>query len=406
MSNRIIEKLLNGAEVEWKPLGVVCEIADNLRKPVKASLRVSGNTPYYGANNIQDYVDGYTHDGEYVLIAEDGSASLENYSIQWVRGKFWANNHVHVIRGNGELNNRFLFHYLRQMNFIPYLSGGDRAKLTKARMIDILIPLPPLEIQEKIVKTLDKFTELEATLEATLEAELALRKKQYQYYRETLLTFPQDLDRGGYNEITKALYYNTPVVFKALGEVCDYVDYRGKTPKKVENGIYLVTAKNIKRGFIDYEVSKEYISENDYDEVMRRGLPKIGDVLITTEAPCGNIAQIDNENIALAQRVIKYRSKDNNVLSNDFLKHYLLGDDFQRLLLQSATGGTVKGIKGSTLHKLCIPIPPLTEQQKIVNILDKFDRLTNSITEGLPKEIELRRKQYEYYREQLLDFPK
>lgn len=196
------------------------------------------------------------------------------------------------------------------------------------------------------------------------------------------------------------------MVFKALGEVCDYVDYRGKTPKKVENGIYLVTAKNIKRGFIDYEVSKEYISENDYDEVMRRGLPKIGDVLITTEAPCGNIAQIDNENIALAQRVIKYRSKDNNVLSNDFLKHYLLGDDFQRLLLQSATGGTVKGIKGSTLHKLCIPIPPLTEQQKIVNILDKFDNLTNSIREGLPKEIALRRKQYEYYREQLLDFPR
>ncbi|QLB40362.1 restriction endonuclease subunit S [Mannheimia pernigra] len=191
-----------------------------------------------------------------------------------------------------------------------------------------------------------------------------------------------------------------------MGEVCDYVDYRGKTPKKVENGIYLVTAKNIKRGFIDYEVSKEYISENDYDEVMRRGLPKIGDVLITTEAPCGNIAQIDNENIALAQRVIKYRSKDNNVLSNDFLKHYLLGDDFQRLLLQSATGGTVKGIKGSTLHKLCIPIPPLTEQQKIVNILDKFDNLTNSIREGLPKEIALRRKQYEYYREQLLDFPR
>lgn len=188
MSNRIIEKLLNGAEVEWKPLGKVCEIADNLRKPVKASLRVSGNTPYYGANNIQDYVDGYTHDGEYVLIAEDGSASLENYSIQWVRGKFWANNHVHVIRGNGDLNNRFLFHYLRQMNFIPYLSGGGRAKLTKARMIDILIPIPPPNIQQKIVKTLDKFTEL--------EAELALRKKQYQYYRETLLTFPQDLDRG------------------------------------------------------------------------------------------------------------------------------------------------------------------------------------------------------------------
>ncbi len=98
-----LEKLLDGVEVEWRNLGdtSLFEIANNGRKPVKASLRIAGETPYYGANNIQDYVDGYTHDGEYVLIAEDGSASLENYSIQYATGKFWANNHVHVVRGKG-----------------------------------------------------------------------------------------------------------------------------------------------------------------------------------------------------------------------------------------------------------------------------------------------------------------
>ena len=78
-----------------------------------------------------------------------------------------------------------------------------------------------------------------------------------------------------------------------MNEVCDYVDYRGKTPTKTENGIFLVTAKNVKDGFIDYETSKEYISENAYEEVMRRGKPEIGDVLITTEAPCGNVAQVN-----------------------------------------------------------------------------------------------------------------
>ena len=90
----IAELCPNG--VEFVKLGDCCAIEDNKRKPIKASERTSGKTPYYGANNIQDYVDGFTHDGEYVLIAEDGSSSLENYSIQYVNGKFWANNHVHV----------------------------------------------------------------------------------------------------------------------------------------------------------------------------------------------------------------------------------------------------------------------------------------------------------------------
>ena len=158
-------------------------------------------------------------------------------------------------------------------------------------------------------------------------------------------------------------------------------------------------------GYIDYEASQEFIDENDYSLVMRRGIPKLGDVLITTEAPCGFVAQVDRENIALAQRVIKYRSKDSR-LSNSFLKHYLLGGHFQKKLHSAATGSTVKGIKGSKLHQLTIPIPSEDEQARIVAILDKFDALTNSITEGLPREIELRQKQYEYYRDLLLSFPK
>lgn len=176
-----LEKLLQGAPVEWKTLGEVCEIANNGRKPVKASLRISGEIPYYGANNIQDYVEGYTHDGEYILIAEDGSASLENYSIQWVNGKFWANNHVHVIKGKTDLYNRFLYFYLTHMNFIPYLSGAGRAKLTKAKLIEIPIPIPPLAVQKEIARILDAFT--------AITSELTLRQKQYEYYRDLLLGF-------------------------------------------------------------------------------------------------------------------------------------------------------------------------------------------------------------------------
>lgn len=161
---------------------------------------------------------------------------------------------------------------------------------------------------------------------------------------------------------------------RKLIEVCDYVDYRGKTPTKTENGIFLVTAKNVKDGFIDYETSKEYISENAYEEVMRRGKPEIGDVLITTEAPCGNVAQVNKTDIALAQRIIKYRGHI-GVVDNTYLKYYLLSPEFQKILNTKSSGGTVQGIKGSILHQQKIIYPSYEEQKKIGQHMDSLDHL-------------------------------
>ncbi|MDE5307005.1 restriction endonuclease subunit S [Providencia stuartii] len=207
-----LEKLLDGVDVEWTTLGNehAVEIANSGRKPVKAALRVAGETPYYGANNIQDYVDGYTHAGEFVLIAEDGSASLENYSIQYATGRFWANNHVHVVRGKEGLNTRYLYHYLCIVNFVPFLSGGGRAKLTKGKLVDIPLPIPcpdnpekSLAIQSEIVRILDKFT----ALTAELTAELNMRKKQYNYYRDQLLSFEEgDFEWMTLGDVTKKWY--------------------------------------------------------------------------------------------------------------------------------------------------------------------------------------------------------
>ena len=151
---------------------------------------------------------------------------------------------------------------------------------------------------------------------------------------------------------------------RKLIDVCDYVDYRGKTPTKTDLGVFLVTAKNVKDGYIDYETSQEYISENDYEKIMHRGKPEIGDVLITTEAPCGNVAQVNRTNIALAQRIIKYRGQS-NVVNNTYLKHYLLSPEFQSLLSAKSSGGTVQGIKGSILHQQKIKYPKYKEQMKI-----------------------------------------
>lgn len=176
----------------------------------------------------------------------------------------------------------------------------------------------------------------------------------------------------------------------SIEAVADSVDYRGKTPQKVDKGIILVTAKNIQSGYIDYEVSKEYIQDEAYDFVMSRGKPQIGDVLFTTEAPLGNVANVDRENIALAQRVIKFRGKQ-DVLDNYYLKYYMLGEKFQTDIFNEATGSTVLGIKGSRLKKIKVILPPLKEQKKIADILSTVDEQIENVDHLIEKTKELKK---------------
>jgi len=158
---------------------------------------------------------------------------------------------------------------------------------------------------------------------------------------------------------------------KRLGDITSYVDYRGRAPIKVEKGIFLVTAKNIKKGYIDYDTSKEYVDIDNYDNVMSKGKPKLGDILFTTEAPLGNICQVDNINIALAQRVIKLRGNQN--LSNNYLLHYMLSPNYQKLINRMAFGTTVLGISGKALKQTAVLYPTLPEQQKIATFLSAID---------------------------------
>lgn len=343
----------------------------------------NGEYPLYVRSKFIKSIDSYDFDEEAIVIpGEGGIGEIFHY----VKGKYALHQRAYRISLiNEQILTKFIYYYMMSYfkSFINKLAVSATVSSIRKPMIEKFpVPILPLSVQEEIVKILDKFTQLEAELEAELEA----RTRQYEFYRNELLAFS-----------------GKDVEWKSLSEACDYVDYRGKTPRKKSDGIFLITAKNIKRGYIDYQTSKEYISLEDYELVMRRGVPQLGDILITTEAPCGNVAQINNENIALAQRVIKYRSK-NNKLSNNFLKHYLLGKEFQIRLYREATGSTVKGIKGSKLHKIKVPIPSIEEQERIVKILDHFDALVNDISVGLPAEIKARREQYEYYREKLLTF--
>lgn len=174
-------------------------------------------------------------------------------------------------------------------------------------------------------------------------------------------------------------------VESSLIDLAKFIDYRGRTPKKTEEGIPLITAKNIKDGFINRE-PREFIADADYDGWMTRGIPKVGDVLLTTEAPLGNVAQIDiEEKFALAQRAICFQFYESEV--ERFVYYYLRSPLFNQELGLNSTGSTVKGIKAATLKKLPVHVAPLAEQKRIVEKLDEVLAQVDTIKvrlDGIP----------------------
>ena len=165
------------------------------------------------------------------------------------------------------------------------------------------------------------------------------------------------------------------------------VDYRGKTPEKVEEGRLLVTTRNIKNGVLDYQISQEYIKESQYKDVMSRGLPQIGDILFTMEAPLGHSAIVDREDIAIAQRIIKFRLNP-EMLNSYFVNFYFQTDIFQNYLYSLGTGSTALGIKASKLGILKLIAPNLDEQGKIVEFLKLEEKKFNSAFELVQQQIE------------------
>ncbi len=176
--------------VEFRKLGEVCEILDNRRIPIAKNKRNPGIYPYYGANGIQDYIDSYIFDGDFVLVGEDGSVINKDNTpvVNWASGKIWVNNHAHVLQTKNELKLKFLYFYLQTID-VSYCVAGTPPKINQENLKKITIPIPPLEIQQEIVKILDQFSALTTDLLAGIPAEIKARKKQYEYYREKLLTF-------------------------------------------------------------------------------------------------------------------------------------------------------------------------------------------------------------------------
>ena len=276
----------------------------------------------------------------------------------------------HTLHGD-DTDSRFYYSYFRSRKFIdndltPHVYGiRDGRSIDIEGMKTINIPYTSFAEQKAIgdyISNLDNLITLhQRKCESLKKVKKSMLQKMFPKNGESV----PEIRFAGFTDDWEQ---------RKLGEVCDYVDYRGKTPKKTESGIFLVTAKNVKAGYIDYESSQEYISEDEYEDVMHRGHPKLGDVLITTEAPCGNVAQVNREDIALAQRIIKYRGHK-NIIDNTYLNFYLLTPDFQRNLFEKSSGGTVQGIKGSVLHQQEICFPKFDEQAKIGSYFQSLDNL-------------------------------
>ena len=179
--------------------------------------------------------------------------------------------------------------------------------------------------------------------------------------------------------------------FVRLGNLAKFIDYRGRTPSKIKSGIPLITAKNIKYGFVSREPA-EFISEEDYEEWMTRGFPRLKDVLFTTEAPLGNVALIDiEEKFALAQRAICFQLHE--PLVAEYLVYLIMSKPFQEQLADNATGMTAKGIKASKLKEIVVPMPPIAEQKRIVAKVDQLfaicDQLKTKINSAQQTQLQL-----------------
>jgi len=382
-AKKLIE-MIQTAPVEWKPLGEVLVrtkgtkiTAGQMKEMHKdnAPLKIFAGGKTFALVDFDDVPDKDIHREPSIIVKSRGIIEFEYYDKPFShKNEMWSYHSV-----NKNIYIKYIYYFLKtQENHFSNI--GSKMQMPQIAIPDTdnyKIPIPPIETQQKIVKILDKFTELEATL----EAELALRKRQYQYYRDFLLDFDNQI-RGGIVDGYKGRLKD--VVWKTLGEVSDIKV--GKSPETNEIGNYpFINAGTIPSGYI-----ASYNTEPDTITTPSRGQGGIGYVgYQASKFWCGPLC---------------YRVRSNNNLIMTKFLYYVMSKDMSKIINLANMAG-IPALNKKDLVNFLIPIPPLAEQEKIVAILDKFDTLTHSISEGLPYEIALRRKQYEYYREQLLAFP-
>lgn len=305
-----------------------------------------------------------------IVYAKIGAALLLNRRRIIIKDSIIDNNMSAFTPISG-INLNWCFYLFTVIDFSIFIYPGTVPSFSEGAQSRIKVPVPPKDTQDKISDYLDaKCAEIDRSMELVRQSMDKLKA-----YKMSVIT----------EAVTKGLDSDVPMkdsgvpwigempikwrIVPLKKQLINIVDYRGKTPEKVSSGVFLVTAKNIKNGKIDYSLSQEYVDENEYYSIMSRGLPKNGDLLFTTEAPLGEVAIVDREDIALAQRIIKF-TVNTFILNNLFLKYWITSSGFQFFLHTLSTGSTAEGIKSSKISMLPLVLPSLPEQHRIASYLD------------------------------------
>lgn len=379
-----LKKLLDGAEVESKPLGKIAQI-----KHGKDWKNLGeGNVPVYGSGGIMGRVDKYAHDKPTVLIPRKGSIT----NVFYVDTPFWNVDTIFYTDIDVEqVNPRYLYHFVKTIDLMALDTGSGRPSLTQAILNKLMVPIPcpgnpekSLAIQGEIVRILDTFTELTAELTAELEA----RKKQYNHYRDQLLLHPID-----------------HVEWKPLGWVgevrmCKRI-MKSQTSSSGEIPFFKIgTFGKRPDAFIPRDLFEKFKKKYSY--------PRVGEVLISASGTLGRAVIFDGEEAYFQDSNIVWLENDESKVLNKYLFYF-----YQIAKWHVSDGGVIKRLYNDNIKRTVFPVPypndperSLAEQARIVAILDTFDTLSTSLNGGLPREIALRQQQYEYYRDRLLSFSK
>jgi len=304
----------------------------------------------------------------------------------------------------------YLFYYLQSHEGYKQIMKNYKSTaqgtitVQDVREIDVL--LPPIEEQQRIVEKLNQILPLideygkeedelitlcqkfpeemkKSVLQSAMQGKLTKQLETDSSVDEMIssIQYEARLENCSEKLILDAMDFTLPDNWRfiKLNEIVRFVDYRGKTPHKINKGVFLITASNIKQGFMDY-TRKEYISEEEYLDRMSRGVTRKGDLLFTTEAPMGNASICNLDKTSCGQRIITFQKYSDHSINLEYLMFCILSPDFQAELLDNATGTTAKGIKGKKLKHLLLPLPPIEEQQRIVEKLNTILPIIDSMS--------------------------
>lgn len=371
--------------VEYRNLEDCCIILDSKRKPITKAKRVAGDFPYYGANGVQDYVNDYLFEGKFVLVGEDGSVLTLSGKpvVNWAEGKIWVNNHAHIISEKEGINLRYLFYYLQTVN-ITDLVHGNIPKLTGKDFKAIKTPIPPLEVQQEIVRLLDDFTAKTAELQAELNKEYEARKKQYEYYKEVLLYNNENVDKVKIKDI-----------------VCKTNKIKWNQTKNTYQYIDLSSVDRETHTLLNTSIIDGNNAPSRAQQIVR-----IDDVLFGTTRPmlkriCVIPDEYDGQICSTGFCVL--RAID-SIVQPKWIYHVLNTAQFYSYVESHQQGTSYPSISDSLVKEYEITLPSLDEQIRIINILDNLEETNFELNNNLSLELESRQKQYEFYRDKLLTF--